>query len=139
MPNSPNNYLCSYKEIMTSESLTQVTQLLLDIIAHSSVFPKYIIYDNACHLDAYIKNNRISEKSKRGEILSTSNFLIDRLHIKNHVREDCHRNYNIDLHIELLNINSVVCEEINCCFGLYKHAMKHMNSIRFNFFMYIIL
>ena len=115
--------ICSYKEIMTSESLTQVTQLLLDTISHSFLFPKYIIYDNACHLEAYIKNNKINEKSKRGEILSNSKFLIDRWHIINHVREDCHRNYNMGLHQELININSVVCEEINYWFGLFKHAM----------------
>ena len=103
---------------MTSESLTQVTQLLLDTISHSFLFPKYIIYDNACHLEAYIKNNKINEKSKRGEILSNSKFLIDRWHIINHVREDCHRNYNMGLHQELININSVVCEEINYWFGI---------------------
>jgi hypothetical protein len=36
-------------------------------------------------------------------------------------------------------INTVVCEEVNYWFGLFKHAMKHMNSFRFSFFMFIIL
>jgi hypothetical protein len=130
--------ICSYREILSSESLTQVAQLLLDTISNSTVFPKYIIYDNACHLSEYIINHNIGEKSNRGNILKTSVFVIDRLHIKNHVRENCHQIYNADLHSELFAINSVVCEEINYWFGIYKHAMKHMNHIRFNFFMYII-
>ena len=33
----------------------------------------------------------------------------------------------------------IVCEELNYWIGLYKHAMKHMNSDRNNFFIYIIL
>jgi hypothetical protein len=104
--------ICSYCEILSSESLTQVTQLLLDTISYSTVFPKYIIYDNACHLSVYIKN---------------------------HVRDDCHQVYNADLHKELVSVNSVFCEEVNYWFGIYKHARKHMNFIRFNYFMYIIL
>jgi hypothetical protein len=55
------------------------------------------------------------------------------------VIEDFHKIYNIDLQEDLLEVNSVVCEELNYWFGLYKHAMKHMNSDRYNFFMYIIL
>jgi len=131
--------ICSYKEILTSESLTQVTQLLLDTISSSVIFPKFIIYDNACHLSEYISNHSIAEKSQRGDILHKSIFVIDRLHIKNHVRKDCHTIYNADLHNELFEINSVVCEEVNYWFGLYKHAMKHMNNIRFNFFIFVIL
>jgi hypothetical protein len=131
--------ICSYCEILSSESLTQVTQLLLDTISYSTVFPKYIIYDNACHLSVYIKNHNIGDKSKRGDILMKSKFVIDRFHIKNHVRDDCHQVYNADLHKELFSVNSDVCEEVNYWFGIYKHAMKHMNFIRFNYFMYIIL
>ncbi len=74
-----------------------------------------------------------------GNILHKSIFVIDRLHIKNHVRKDCHTIYNADLHNELFEINSVVCEEVNYWFGFYKHAMKHMNNIRFNFFKFVIL
>jgi hypothetical protein len=93
-------------------------------------FPKYLIYDNACDLSEYIQNNKIGEKSERGKTLQDSTFVVDRLHIKNHVREDCHKIYNIDLQEDLLEVNSVVCEELNYWFGLYKHAMKHMNSDR---------
>jgi hypothetical protein len=75
-------------------------------------FPKYSIYDNTCHLSEYIKNNKIGEKFERGKTLKDSKFVIDRLHIKIHVRVDCHKIYNIDLQEDLLKVNSFVCEEL---------------------------
>ena len=44
----------SFKEIFGSESLSQVSSCLLEIIEE---LPKYIIYDDACHLDPYIKKH----------------------------------------------------------------------------------
>ncbi len=112
---------------------------LLEIITNSDEFPKFIIYDNACHLAEFIKSRSISQYSIRGKILEESTFVIDRLHIKNHVRDECHKFYNVDLHNELYEINTVVCEELNFWLGSYKYAMKHMNYSSFNFFLYIIL
>ena len=129
--------ICAYRELYSSESLSQVSIFLLDIISFSKCIPKYLIY--ACHLDEYLKHNKVTEISERGKTLQASTFVIDRLHIKNHVRENCHLNYNADLYDEMLKINTVVCEEANFWIGGFKHAMKHMNQERFNFFLYIML
>ncbi len=59
-------------------------------------------------MNIYPINHNIREKSKRGDILNKCIFVIDRLHIKNHVRKDCHTIYNADLHKELFEINSAV-------------------------------
>jgi hypothetical protein len=104
--------VCSYREIISSESLTQVSQLLLDTISHSLNFPNYLIYDNTCHLSEYIQNYKIGEIFERGKTLKDSKFVIDRLHIKIHVRVDSHKIYNIDLQEDLLKVNIFVCEEL---------------------------
>ena len=131
--------ICGYREIFTSESLSQVSIFLLDLISFSNELPKFLIYDNACHLDKYLEHNKIKTISERGKKLKESHFVIDRLHIKNHVRQNCHINYNADLHEDLFKLNTVVCEKANYWLSGYKHAMKHMSQDRFNFFLYIIL
>jgi hypothetical protein len=75
-------------------------------------FPNYLIYDNTCHLSEYIQNYKIGEIFERGKTLKDSKFVIDRLHIKIHVRVDSHKIYNIDLQEDLLKVNIFVCEEL---------------------------
>ena len=130
--------VCGYREIFTAESLSQVTMFLIDMISFSFSLPQYIIYDNACHLYEYVQNN-IVNKSERGQKLLDSKLVIDRLHIKNHVRSDCHLVFNANLHDDLFKVNTVVCEETNYWLSGFKYAMKHMNQDRYNFFLFIIL
>jgi hypothetical protein len=79
--------ICGYREIFSAESLSQVAIFLLDIAEYGSSLPQYLIYDNACHLDAFLKNRKISEKSDRGKLLSNLTFVIDRFHIKYHTNK----------------------------------------------------
>jgi hypothetical protein len=66
-------------------------------------------------------------------------LVIDRLHIKNHKGKQCRKHFDADKIQELLDINTVVCEQTNFWLSRFKYIMKHMNAQRFNFFMYIIL
>ena len=66
-------------------------------------------------------------------------LLIDRLHINNHKGKKCRKHFDADKIEDLLNINTVVCEQTNFWLSHFKYIMKHMNAQRFNFFMYIIL
>ena len=60
------------------------------------------------------------------------------MHIKGHVGLDCLK-FNHPKHFpELSGTNTVVCEQTNFWASGYKHSTKHMNHIRFNFFLYII-
>lgn len=130
--------VCGFAEIFSHESATQVTSFLLDLIEHLKDFKKWFIYDNACHLKKYMKKS-MSLTTDRAIKLSQVQFVIDRLHIKNHVDAECKKTYNANLYSELKAINTVVCEETNFWFSRYKYIAKHMNSERYFFFIYIIL
>ena len=111
--------ICSYKVLFGSESLTQVARFYLDIMDRS---PKYLIYDDACHLkpfmDSHCELNENRQLSYDGKV-----FAIDRLHFKNHTRKIC-KNFHCDKYPELSKVNSMACEETNFWFGNYKY--KHM-------------
>ena len=49
-------YCIWLQRIFTCESLTQVAVFLLDIVEHSINLPQFVIYDNACHLESFLKN-----------------------------------------------------------------------------------
>jgi hypothetical protein len=131
--------VCGYREICSSESLTQVSIFLLDILQHSESTCNYLIYDNACSLQHFLKLRKIETLSPRGAILQSMTFIIDRLHIKNHVNPNCHANFDANDFEDLLKVNTVVCEETNFWLSRFKYIMKHMNFQRFNFFLFIIL
>jgi hypothetical protein len=48
---------CAFKEIIDTECPSGATQFLLQF-ANSFKFPKFIIYDNACHLEEQIEKNK---------------------------------------------------------------------------------
>jgi hypothetical protein len=131
--------ICGYRELFSSESPTQVSIFLLDLMQFSESSSKYLIYDNACSLEKFLKNRNIKQSSERGLKLDNMKLVIDRLHLKNHVDPECHKNFDANNYDELFNINTVVCEQTNFWMSRFKYIMKHMNFHRFNFFMYIIL
>ena len=51
--------ICAYKELFSSESLTQVTAFLLETYEILTEAPKYLIYDNGCHLETFFKNKKV--------------------------------------------------------------------------------
>jgi hypothetical protein len=67
---------------------------------YAEKLPTYFIYDNACHLKPFIENNNM-QKTERGKTLLRKTFVIDRLHLKNHVSPHCKLNYNPDLYDDL--------------------------------------
>jgi len=69
---------------------------------------------------------------------SKKTFVVDKLHIQGHVDEWCRINCDPIWYPQILAANTVVCEQINYWIGKYKYIMKHMNSDRYNFYMYIL-
>jgi len=101
--------------------------------------PKYIVYDDACHLKTFCENRaHISERIRK---VCDFKFVIDKMHIQGHIptkcRSDCHPKNYPELHAPI-NINTVVCEQINFWIGRFKYIVKHMNYFRYIFFHYII-
>ena len=92
-----------YQEIFNNESLLQVSLFILDLLECT---PKFIIYDDACHLHPYIvKNQKFTDDKLK--IFQQKLFTIDRLHIHNHTRPIC-KTFNSNLFMELNGVNSVV-------------------------------
>ena len=100
--------------------------------------PKFLVYDDACHLKPYC-DKRVSEnRSERIAIFSKINFVVDKLHIKGHVGDVCKNTVHPDLFPELENSNTIVCEQTNFTVGRHKHQLKHMNKNRFHFFLFVL-
>ncbi|CAF1092729.1 unnamed protein product [Brachionus calyciflorus] len=129
-----------YRELFGSESCSQILMFYLDMGHYlKKPYPKFLIYDDACHLKKMVDKNMIWEKSDRASFLKDINFAIDRLHINNHKDSWCLKNLHPENFSELNGINSVVCEETNYWLSGFKHNLKHMNHQRFNFFLFVIL
>ena len=98
-------------------------------------------YDDACRLRRFIENRRDMQISGQNRLENISNidFVVDKLHIQGHTEKWCHENFHPKLFPELDRVNTVVCEQINFWLRPYKHIMKYMNEIRFNFYLYFIL
>jgi hypothetical protein len=95
-----------------------------------------LIYDDACHLKVFCKSR--ADNSERARIFHTTKFVIDKLHIRGHVGEVCLRECHPKLFPELDDKNTVVCEQANYFAGKYKYNVKHMNFVRYNFYLFIV-
>ena len=116
------------EEMIRSESLTQIANLLKSTTELIEKQIIYVIYDNACHLAKFMKNRQVDYP----EFKETIN-LIDRFHLKNH-KENCSVNYNCKNHLIMNGINTEVCEQTNPLLNRLKYMSKHMNACLYNFF-----
>ena len=98
----------------------------------------HIVYDDGCHLKRFVDGMYIDNETERLKLFLYK-FVVDKLHIKGHTEKWCHENCSPYLFLELLDVKTVICEQINSWIGKYRYSMKHMNSHRFNFFLYILL
>ena len=64
-------------------------------------------------------------------------FVVDRLHIKGQVGR-CLNIFYPALYSQLDGKNTVICEHCNYWLGKYKFITKHMNYLRYPFFLVII-
>jgi hypothetical protein len=108
------------------------------MLCFKGVIPKYIIYDDACHLQPFCEA-RINQNIKKSLHFDNKKYVVDKLHMKGHTGVGCRQNNDPPLFPELDDCNTVVCEQVNFWLGKFKHILKHMSFFRFNFFLYIIL
>ena len=99
------------------------------------------MYDNACNLRAFCLNPKNRPNvgpdkidRSRTSIFANINYVVDRLHIKEHVDPVCLKTCHPNLFPDLEGQNTEVCEQTNFWIGKYKYNCKHMNILRFNFF-----
>ncbi len=94
------------------------------------IFPKFCIYYNASKLQDFVESR--SQINENTRVFQELTYVIDRLHIQG--RKYPQTRNNPDKYLLLKNVNTMVCEQINFWASGYKHAAKHMNQTRFNFF-----
>ena len=129
-----------YRELYESESCSQIIMFYLDMGNYLEIpYPKYLIYDDACHLKKFVEKNNIMVKSIRGKFLANITYAIDRLHFSNHNDQWCRNNFDPDRIKDLEGVYTVVCEETNYWLSGYKHNLKHINLQRYHFFLINIL
>ena len=79
-----------------------------------------------------------SDLSDETGIFKQIMFIVDRLHIKGHIGIDCKKYNHLINFPNLQGVVTVMCEVINSWASGFCHNTKHMNAIRFNFFLFII-
>uniref|UniRef100_A0A7M5XNQ1 Uncharacterized protein n=1 Tax=Clytia hemisphaerica TaxID=252671 RepID=A0A7M5XNQ1_9CNID len=84
--------------------------------------PKYIIYDNACHLHTYALN-------RDPLYFQWTKFLVDRFHWRNHTA--CSLGYNMAFYSFLEKINSEINEQENAKVKKLKSQLAYMTPERF--------
>ena len=109
----------------------------MEYLEQSLIKPDIIVYDDACHLEKYVQaSNKFKRDSQRAQLLLQRTIVCDRFHFLLHKDKWCKENCDPDKIKELIGINTSVCEETNLWFGNFKHAVKHMNFERYNFFLF---
>ncbi len=118
----------NFDEMITHESLTSITEKIIETYRLTNNQFKYVIYDTACRLSVnFFKNNTIDE-------LKEIKFYIDNFHLFNHKREECHTKFNIKTNPELEKYNTEACEQNYYTMSKYKHILKHMTPNHYSFF-----
>ena len=96
--------------------------------------PKGMVYDDGCRFDMFKNNMEVTDRAK---YLNEMDYIVDRLHIKGHIKE-CQDKYHPNLFPYLNNKNTQVCEQANYWLGKFKYMCKHMGNLRYNFFLIIM-
>ena len=110
---------------------------MITILNLQASIPKYVIYDDACHLGPFCKSH-INTLIPESLHFSDKLYVVDKLHMKGHTGIQCKQNNDPALFPDLDDVNTVICEQINFWLGKFKYILKHMNFSRFYFFLFII-
>jgi hypothetical protein len=107
--------------IQKSEALRDV---MCAILMHWKTAPKYIVYDNACHLMKYCHN-------REWDYFKNTTFLIDEFHQYNHTAcTEAHsmKQYKVSRSVKFLFKNSSVSESGNAGLVKIKPSMYYMQA-----------
>jgi hypothetical protein len=150
----------SYREFFTKESISQVTNFYLDAIKRMQKVPSFLIYDDGCHLKAFIEKKNYFSGTSQHHVLLETTFAVDRFHFKgiaiydlisrkminaifcltghSKSHEFCRKKCDPNIFPALYQTNTVVSEQINYWLSKYKYNLKHMNFERFHWYLYIV-
>ena len=147
---SGGGFIHSWTHLYKSESPSQVAIFLIgffcilmkDIPEHVRRNTKYFLsYDNVCNL-SNMKLWREPLPIKSFANLWQDNLIkiIDSIHLHNHKRESCHKNFNPKILKEKLpDGNTMICEETFCWLGRFKKMLNALPKHRFEFMLHRLI
>ena len=103
-----------------------------------TTIPKIFIYDNACSVWIYFKKRFHSTKTIMptpiASFLDSCDMYIDRLHQKTHTRPMCLTDRNVNSRPDLINVNTVICEQTNSWLKQYLNMLCNFSGERSKFY-----
>ena len=113
-----------WDELYGSESISQVYSVVLEYLSSLPHKIKTILYDDACHLVRYAKNQR--DRNPECKAMSEIPMYVDKFHFRNHIDPWCIANCDPTMIKDLDDINTPVCEQ------LFKKINRHTNCKSMN-------
>ena len=113
-----------WDEVYGSESISQVYSIVLEYLSSTRHNVRTILYDDACHLVRYAKNE--SERNKECKAMSQIPMYVDKFHFRNHIDPWCIENCDPTKIKDLDDINTPICEQ------LFKKINRHTNCKSMN-------
>jgi hypothetical protein len=149
----PCGCIIAWSKFPTSESPTNIVQMLEQIFPSVESRPSYFVIDKACRILAMLQN-----RGQRAAWFQTSRFLVDVFHFKNHhgdpiCQQYCnptpsiHDDPNLVLSIQDGNnpprlqraFNTEAAEQLNAWFGGYASQLSHLHPANHDFLVQIML
>jgi hypothetical protein len=75
-------FIVGFRELFHKESISQVASFYIDTLKRQSWVPKYLIYDDGCHLKSYFENRNFFPNSSQYNNLKQTVVVVDRFHFK---------------------------------------------------------
>ena len=94
---------------------------------------KNLNWFGACHLAPYSKKKERVSYSTATSFMGNLEFLVDKMHFKEHTSKKCHELYNPYSCKSLLTVNSQICEQTFKWTNAFTQV-KSMNQFRFRLF-----
>ena len=113
-----------WDEVYGSESISQVYSIVLEYLSSTKHNVRTILYDDACHIVCYAKNE--SEGNKECKAMSQIPMYVDKFHFRNHIDPWCIENCDPTKIKDLDDINTPICEQ------LFKKINRHTNCKSMN-------
>lgn len=120
------------------ESLTQIFGMLAAVRTRRDL--DFVMYDNACALARFTRKIAARSASAAPQLCAQLTFVLDRWHKQNHraCLSPAHPMFmpevDVDLHPQLKDFNSSMCEQFNAWFELFVPLTRNMHAETFDIF-----
>ncbi|CAF4546184.1 unnamed protein product, partial [Rotaria socialis] len=131
----------TFSEIFRSETLREIISLLCSTIRASDFnFPKCGVYDDGCHLVAFIRNHYGADlrTTSASTVLYGTQFSVDRTHFRGHVGRWCRTHMNPDKNKMLNGINTQAAEQLFSWLKNYANILSNLGWRRMPIYLLLL-